>query len=91
MAQFRPAAPQPVKVVPPAPVAEQLVRAKPARVVAWALVRKDGGISPLRLEVDLSPDLSQVDVVSVSLGKADFRAVTQAKVFMSLSATLGAL
>jgi hypothetical protein len=65
---------KPSTVVPPKPPPSP-----PLRVVAWALVRKGGGISPVRLEVDLF-DGAVPEVVNLSVLPADFRAVAQAKV-----------
>lgn len=54
-------------------------------LVAWSLVRRKGGIAPVRFELSVSRDLSVVEVDRAELGTEDYRAITEAKVkhFMS--------
>lgn len=54
------------------------------RVTTWALVRVGGGISALKVEVEVSSDLSSAEVLKVELGEPDYRAITGSKVSRSL-------
>lgn len=59
---------------------------KASRVIhAWALVRKDGAVAPIRFKLRVSDDLKTVECDGVEVGIADYRAITAAKVMDDMS------
>lgn len=71
------AKPEVVKVKVPGPQVE---------VQAWALIRKDGGLAPVKVSLTLDTRSMEADVHSVEVQPADYRAIAQGKVLNAIAA-----
>ena len=54
-------------------------------VECWSLIRKDGGLSPVKVRLTLDTVSLEAEVESVEVMPADYRAVSQSKVLNAIA------